>query len=57
MGVCGEIENSIVAIERLKLTLSNPNLSEQQRKQSECDLAYEVKRLEDLQKLTTKHYA
>lgn len=57
MGVCGEIENSTVAIERLKLTLSNPNLSEQQRKQSECDLAYEVKRLEDLQKLTTKHYA
>ena len=57
MSVCGEIESSTVAIERLKVKLSNPNLSEQQRKRTECDLAYEVKRLEDLHKITTKAYA
>ena len=57
MSMCGEIENTTVAIERLRVELSNPNLSEQQRKQTECDLAYEVKRLEDLQKITTKSYA
>jgi hypothetical protein len=57
MSMCGEIENTIVAIDRLRVKLSNTNLSEQQRKQIECDLAYEVKRLEDLQKITTKDYA
>lgn len=57
MSMCGEIENTIVAVERLRVELSNTNLSEQQRKQIECDLAYEVKRLEDLQKITTKDYA
>jgi len=57
MSMRGEIENSTVTIERLRVVLSNPDLTEQQRKRTECDLAYEVKRLEDLHKITTKSYA
>jgi len=57
MSMLGETENTEASIVRLKVKLSDPKLTEQQRKPIERDLAYEIVRLEALQKLTNKEVA
>jgi len=57
MSMTGEIENATQEIKRLRGLLSNQDLDEQSRKTVECDIAYELKRLEELQSATTKIYA
>ena len=49
MSMAGAIEDSKYEIERLQKLLSSTNLSDKERKSFEFDLAYEQKRLQDLE--------
>ena len=49
MSMCGEIENITRSIEQLKAKLCDLRLTEQERKEASVSLAYELKRLQDLQ--------
>jgi len=49
MSMAGAIEDSKHEIERLQKLLSSTNLSDKERKSFEFDLAYEQKRLQDLE--------
>lgn len=49
MSMAGAIEDSKHEIQRLQQLLSSANLSDKDRKSFEFDLAYEQKRLQDLE--------
>jgi allophanate hydrolase subunit 1 len=62
MSMAGAIEDSKHEIERLQKLLSSTNLSDKERKSFEFDLAYEQKRLQDLEnavaeRITRRAYA
>lgn len=57
MSMCGEIENTTQEIKRLRGVLDIPSLEGEDRKKVECEIAYQLKRLADLQSVTTKTYA
>ena len=58
MSVCGEIENSTAAIQRLTSKLSKPDTDPEKRRKLECELAYEQKRLQQLKEINlNRRYA
>ena len=57
MSITGEIENATQEIKRLRAVLATIDLDDPSRKKVECDIAYELKRLEELESATTKIYA
>tara|TARA_Y100000389_G_C17263802_1_gene414363 strand:+ start:394 stop:567 length:174 start_codon:yes stop_codon:yes gene_type:complete len=57
MSMCGEIENTTQEIKRLRGVLDIPSLEGEDRKKVECEIAYQLKRLADLESIITKTYA
>lgn len=57
MSINDKIENAAHEIKRLRAVLATQDLDEQSRKKVECDIAYELKCLEELESATTKTYA
>lgn len=57
MSMAGAIEDSKYEIERLTKLLQSPALSDKDRKSYEFDLAYEQKRLQDLEQAVSERLA